>query len=114
MVQETAEAFADDTPLVNLFGKPARVRILSVMVDERKNDLSISEIARQAGVARSTVYDHLDYLLDLGVINHTRTSGASERYQLNPESQIGELLYQLDGVVLRRQLELRDDVDLEE
>lgn len=112
METQNTEPFAENTPLVNLFGKPGRVRILSVMVDERENDLSISEIARQAGIARSTVYDHLDYLLDLGVIEHTRQSGASERYQLAEDSQIGELLYKLDGVVLRRQLEMRDDVDL--
>ena len=108
------DSFVDGTPLVNLFGKPARVRILSVMIDEREVDLSITEIAQQAGIARSTVYDHLDYLLELGVIEHTRTSGASDRYQLDSNNEIAELLYQLDGVVLRRQLELRDDVSLEE
>ena len=105
-----AEAFADDTPLVALFGQPARTKIASVLVDERERDLSISEIARQAGVARSTVYDHLDDLVALGVAEHTRDSGASKRYQLADDSDIAELLYQLDGLVLRQLLEQQGEL----
>lgn len=110
-----AEAYADDTPLMHLFGTPARTRILSVFVAERGRDLSKSEVARQAGVARSTVYDHLDDLEALGVIEHTRDTqaGHSERYQLNDDSAIAEYLYKLEGVTLRRLLEM-DGVDADE
>lgn len=99
------EAFADGTPLVELFGDSARPKLLSVFVDEREQDLSVSEIARQAGVARSTVYDHLDEFVELGIVEHTRTSGASKRYQLNQNSEIAEKLYQLDGVTLQKLLD---------
>ena len=105
------EAYADGTPLVELFGDGARARLLSVFVDERKRDLSVSEIARQAGVARSTVYDHLDDFLELGVVEFTRETGPSKRYQLNADSEIADVLYKLDGTVLGRLLENRDDVD---
>lgn len=98
------EAFADETPLVVLLGQPARVKIISVLVDERQQDLSISEIARQAGIARSTVYDHLDELVTLGVAEFTRESGASQRYQL-ADTEIAQRLYELDGLVLQRLLE---------
>ena len=47
--QDSQEAFAEGTPLVELFGKPGRTKLISVFVDERGNDLSISELARQAG-----------------------------------------------------------------
>lgn len=107
------EAYADGAPLVHLFGTPARTKILSVFIAERGRDLSKSEIARQAGVARSTVYDHLDELERLSVIEHTRDTqaGHSERYQLNEESEIAEHLYQLEGVTLRRLLELDGALD---
>ena len=65
--QDPEEAFADGTPLVELFGKPGRTKLISVFVDERENDLNVSELARQAGVARSTVYDHLDDLVEVVV-----------------------------------------------
>ncbi|WP_058997722.1 winged helix-turn-helix domain-containing protein [Haloarcula sp. CBA1127] len=112
MAAETtdSEAFADGTPLVELFGKPARAKLLSVFVDERENDLSISEVSRQAGIARSTTYDHLEFLIDLGIVEETRETGPSTRYQLNGDSPIAERLYELDGLVLRQLLELDDNV----
>lgn len=99
------EVFADDTPLVWLMGQPGRTRMLSVFIDERSRDLSVSEIADQAGVARSTVYDHLDDFIDLGIVENTRKTGVSQRYQLDMENEIAELLYQLDGVTLQALLE---------
>lgn len=112
MSETTAdEAYADGTPLVELFGDGARARILSVFVGERTRDLTVSEIARQAGVARSTVYDHLDDFLELNVVEFTRETGPSKRYQLNTDHPLGTLLYQLDGVALRQIQENRDDVD---
>ena len=107
---DTAESFADGTPLVELFGKPARTKLLSVFVDEREQDLNVSELARQAGIARSTVYDHLDRLVQLGVIEDTRETGPGTRYQLSDESEIAQKLYELDGLVLRRLLELDDQL----
>jgi len=89
---------------------PARTRLLSVFVDEREYDLTVTELADQAGVARSTVYDHLDDLLDLGVIEETRETGGSTRYQLNEDSEIAEELYKLDGLVLQQLLNNRDDI----
>ena len=109
----TTEAYADDAPLTVLLGNSARVQILSAFVADRGRDLSTSEIARFAGVARSTVYDHLDALLELGVVEHTRDTqaGHSPRYQLDEESEIATKLYKLEGVTLRRLLELNENVD---
>ena len=104
--QDPEEAFADGTPLVELVGKPGRAKLISVFVDERENDLNVSELARQAGVARSTVYDHLDDLVELGIVEETRETGPSTRYQLDTDDEIAELLYQLDGLVLKRLLEM--------
>ena len=105
---EEADAYAEDAPLMALFGTPAKTKILSVFVAERGRDLSKSEIARQAGVARSTVYAYLDEFLALGVIEETRTTraGHSTRYELDEESEIAETLYELEGLTLRRLLEL--------
>jgi DNA-binding transcriptional ArsR family regulator len=104
--RDPEEAFAEGAPLVELFGRPGRTKLISVFVDERENDLSISELARQAGVARSTVYDHLDDLVELGIVEETRETGPSTRYQLDKEDEIAELLSRLDGLVLKRLLEI--------
>lgn len=100
-----SEVYAEGTPLVELFGTPARAKLLSVFVDERRRDLTVSEVARQAGVARSTVYDHLDDFVDLGIVEETRETGPSTRYQLDMDSDIAQRLYELDGLVLQALLE---------
>ena len=110
MEQEHVGNFIEGTPFDVLFGTPARAKILGVLVAERGRDLSKSEIARQAGIARSTVYDHLDDLERLGVVTHTRTSGASERYELNENSDVADLLDKLEGVTLQALLDL-DEAD---
>jgi len=117
-LQETEEQPADDQtvadrqPLMALFGSPARTKIISVFIAERDHDITISRVAELADIARSTVYDHLDDLLELGVIIETRETGPSTRYQFNADSELAEYCYKLDGVTLRRLYEL--DGHLEE
>lgn len=92
---------------MGLFDAPAKTRMLSVFVAERDYDFSKAELARQAGVARSTVYDHLEDLLALGVVERCRTTGEgySERYRLNGDDVVAEYLWKLEGVTLQRLLE---------
>lgn len=106
-------AFADGAPLMALIGTPARTKILSVFASERGRDLTKSELARQAGVSRRTVYEHLEGLVELGVVQRTRTTGGghSQRYQFDDETRIGAALHSLEGVTLRRLLELDGDLD---
>jgi DNA-binding transcriptional ArsR family regulator len=103
-------ATVDNTPLVALLGGGARVRILSAFVGDRDYDMTVSMIAEQAGVARSTVYEHIDDFLDLGVIEQTREA-QGPMYQYNHDSEIAEKLWELDGVTLQRELDRRDDVE---
>lgn len=102
------EAYAENAPLMALFGTPARTKILNVLIADRGRDLTTSEIARGAGIARSTVYEHIEWFQTLGVIEQTRKTQneQSPRYQLNEESEFADLLYQLEGVTLKRLLEL--------
>ncbi len=109
----TKGAFADDAPLMGLFGKPAKTKIISVFVDEHDETLNVSEIARQAGVARSTVYDHLDRLQELEVITVAQETPQGKRYTLNKNSEIGTVLRRLEGIALSQVLSAREDVEYE-
>jgi DNA-binding transcriptional ArsR family regulator len=97
----STEAFADGTPLVRLFGGGARTRILAVLVDERDRDLNISELARQAGLARKTVYEHIEDLVDIGAAELSRETKQSRRFRL-ADTAVGQKLYELDGVTLQQ------------
>ena len=96
--------YAEEAPLTYLLGDSARVKIIGAFISERGRDISVSEVARLAGVARSTVYNHIDTLERLDVIKHTRDieGGHSPLYQFNDDSELGELLYKLEGVSLQK------------
>lgn len=100
---ETTEAYADDTPLLHLFGDTARTRIISALLGSDL-DLSASELARQAGIARPTVYDHLGDLQDLGVLEVSRETAQGKRYVL-AEGDLGKQLERTEGIALRNLLE---------
>lgn len=110
LTQET-EPYAEDTPLTHLFGSGARVKILAALLGERDNDLNTTDIARLAGVARSTVYQHLDDLVELGVVEQTRSVGDSPMYRIDPDSEIAEHLDRLEGATLRRLLEQEGHIE---
>jgi DNA-binding transcriptional ArsR family regulator len=103
---ERAEAYADRTPLTEVFGRSARVRILAALLGEHDDDRDVADIARHAGVARSTVYDHLDDLQRLDLVERTRTVGPSPTYRFDADAELGELVANVAGVALRRLLEL--------
>lgn len=94
--------YSEEAPLTYLFGDSARVKIIAAFVAERGNDISVSDISRLAGVARSTVYNHLSALEDLGLIKHTRDieNGHSSLYELNESEEVANLCRKLDATVL--------------
>lgn len=62
----------DAGPLNRLFATDARTRIVEAFVAERGRDLTVSDVARLADVARSTVHRHIEDLETLGVVEHAR------------------------------------------
>ena len=93
-------------PLEAIFGESARASIIGAFVAERGRELSVSDVARLAEVSRSTVYRHIDDLLALGVVEHTRDgdAGHSPRYTL-ADTQVAELCWKLEGAMLKTLLE---------
>jgi Fe2+ or Zn2+ uptake regulation protein len=92
--------YAERALLTNLLGASAKTRILAVMLKESHRDLSANEIAELADVHRSTVYDPLNELEDLGVIKKTRTVGGSSMYQLNKDSAVAARLKQVEDALI--------------
>lgn len=109
MSDDKTDSYAEESPFMALFGQPARTKIVAAFVSERGRDLNVSYIADLAGVARSTVYDHLDDLRELGVVEHTRDVGGSPMYQLNENSDVSAELVRLEGVTLNRLLEMDEE-----
>ena len=101
---QSEQAYADDSPLTRVFGGNARVKIIATMLSERDRDLNVSNIARLAGIARSTVYDHLEALEEMGVIVQTRKIGTAPLYQINNDSEMVEYIHRIEGLALKQLL----------
>lgn len=98
--ESTTESYADDTVLTDVLGPHAKVRILTVLIANSHRDLNPTEIARLAGIDRSTFYQHIDDLLAYGLVEQSRTVGNSPMYRIDRDSDAAEDLAQLEWDLL--------------
>ncbi len=96
----TMEAAADDTVLTDTLGTHAKVKILSALLGESDRDLNATEIARLAGIDRTTFYDHIDDLTAYDLVQVTRTVGNSKMYRINRDSAAAEALARFEWELL--------------
>lgn len=91
------ESIADNTEMLKFLGDSVRTRILTVLSIHNTTDMSISDIARLAGVDRSNIYrnNHLKQLEKLDIIKQTRKVGGSKMYQLNPKNEKAQKLVEI-------------------
>lgn len=88
--------YAEGSALTRLFGNHPKVKILAALLSESDRDITKSDIAELAGVHRTTVYDHLEDLEELGVVEETRRVKGSPMYQINRDSKVAEDVAQLE------------------
>ena len=86
---ETEERTADE-PFVEVLHGRARMKIIAAFLDTHHRDIHITELSDRSGVARSTIYDHIDELVEHGVVTETREMGDMQMYQINAESEVVE------------------------
>lgn len=94
--QESGEAYAEGTVLTKLFGGHARTKITAAALSEPDQDLNVTELAELSGVTRKTVYEHIDEIVALGVLEETREVAGSKMYQVNRENDIAEKVAELE------------------
>ena len=94
------EALGENTVLNHLLGDHPKTRMMVVFLSEKRTDINISELARLAGIDRSTVYSHLDDLLEIGVVEKTREVGGSKMYRINRDSPAAEKLAELEWALV--------------
>ena len=95
-----SETYAENAALTKLFGTTPKVKIITALLAESDHDCNITQIAELAGIHRTTVYDHLEDLLDLGVIEETRMIGGSQLYRIDRESTVAKDVAQLEWDLL--------------
>lgn len=94
------DSYADGTAFVNVLGDPPKAKILATMLGDHRQDLTASDIARMSGIDRTTFYNHIESLLDYGLIKITREVGNSKMYQINKDSEPAQALAEFEWKLL--------------
>lgn len=97
--------YAENTALTDVIGPHPKAKILAALLATGK-DVTVTQLSDLAGVGRSTVYRHIDPLLEYGIVEESRVVGNSTFYQINQESALAEKLEDLEWA-------LRDEYESE-
>ncbi|MBI2656618.1 hypothetical protein HYX03_02680 [Candidatus Woesearchaeota archaeon] len=89
---------------IELFGDSPTIRVLDFLLTERELDFSISDMARNAGIGRATLYRIWDELIKNEIILPTRMIGKSRLYKLNIKNPKIKKLLEIDDMLILEEL----------
>jgi len=94
------------TPTRILFGDSSIAKVLDFLIDNQEFDYSITDIAKGAEIAWSTLHEFWSDLVKLGVVKKTRKVGRAELYKLNQENPLVKKLIEIDILVSKQLIQL--------
>ena len=94
---------------IEFMGDSPTVRILDYLLTERDLDFSISDMARNAGIGRTTLYRIWDSLIKNKIILSTRIIGKAKLYKLNKDSIKIKKLMEIDDALMLEDLKKRSE-----
>lgn len=82
---EDFTSYVDSSPFSVLFDKESKVKTFDVLMSKPHQKLSERDIAKLAGMDRSSIYRALPELVDSGLVNKYVDETDTSLYQLNRE-----------------------------
>lgn len=95
------EASSDAAPLRRLMGTDARAELVSAFLRRPGKELTASEVSDIAGVDRSSVYRHVDILVDVGLVEEVE-GGSGRSFRLNMDDELAQSLGETHQLLVRR------------
>ena len=89
---------------IEFMGDSPTVRVLDYLLTERDLDFSITDIAKNAGIGRSTLYRIWDGLIKNEIIISTRIIGKAKLYKLNKNNIKIKKLIEIDDYLILEEL----------
>lgn len=103
----------EETLFIRTFGIKSPVfRILDFLMDNKAYDYSKTDIAKGAGISRTTLSSAWENLEKNGLVSETRGVGRAKMYKLNLKSPVVLKFIELDDAICelyRSQLEDQED-----
>ena len=92
---------------IEFMGDSPTIRVLDYLLTERDLDFSITDIAKNAGIGRATLYRIWDSLIKNKIIVPTRIIGKAKLYKLNKDNVVIKKLIETDDALMLKDLKKR-------
>lgn len=94
---------------IEFMGDSPTIRVLDYLLTERDLDFSITDMAKNAGIGRSTLYRIWDNLVKNKIIIPTRIIGKAKLYKLNKDNIKIKKLIEIDDALVLEDLKRRSE-----
>ena len=92
---------------IEFMGDSPTIRVLDYLLTERDLDFSITDMAKNAGIGRSTLYRVWSNLVNNKIIVPTRVIGRAKLYKLNKDNIKIKKLIEIDDALILEELKKR-------
>ncbi len=100
MYQETPAEDHEETLFLRKLGiKSPLLRILDFLMDNKAYDYSKTDIAKGAGISRTTLSSTWEHLEKNGLVSETRVVGRAKMFKLNLNSPVIQKFIELDNAI---------------
>ena len=89
---------------IEFMGDSPTIRVMDYLLTERDLDFSITDMAKNAGIGRSTLYRVWEDLIKNKIIVPTRIIGKAKLYKLNTENLAIRKLIEIDDTLIMQEL----------
>ena len=89
---------------IEFMGDSPTIRVMDYLLTERDLDFSITDMAKNSGIGRTTLYRIWDSLIKNEIIIPTRTIGKAKLYKLNKENDKIKCLIEIDDKLIMEEL----------
>lgn len=94
---------------IEFMGDSPTIRVLDYLLTERDLDFSITDMAKNSGIGRATLYRIFDNLIKNKIIVPTRVIGKAKLYKLNKDNLIIKKLIEIDDSLILQDLRKRSE-----
>lgn len=89
---------------IEFMGNSPVIKVIDYLLTERELDFSITDIAENAGIGRTTLYRIWDNLIKNKIIVHTRDIGKAKLYKMNVENKKVKKLIEINDMLILDEL----------
>ncbi len=89
---------------ISFMGDSPTIRVLDYLLTERDLDFSITDMAKNSGIGRATLYRIWNDIIKNNIIIQTRMIGKAKLYKLNKENPVVKKLIEIDDTLILNEL----------